>query len=143
MILNDQEVIEYYGKKGPGALSGQTYGLIGSLGSGKTYLVMNLLTRFAPDFGKQVHSPTFNLCNIYQWADIEVHHYDLYRLQSAEDLYDIGVMESIGNKLIVTFIEWVDLFPELSDCCDEIITITEDNSMNRQYQIDQLTPKNQ
>ena len=88
------------------------------------------------DFGIQVHSPTFNLCNIYQWVDYEVHHYDLYRIQSHEDLYDTGIMDSIERKTTITFIEWIDLFPDMMECCDEIITISEDNNMKRQYKIE-------
>ena len=119
-------------------MQGSTYGLIGSLGIGKTYLVGWLLSSISTDFGKQVHSPTFNICNIYEWNDIEIHHYDLYRIESDHDLFDIGIMDSISSKTLITFIEWVDLFPELLDCCDEIITITEDNDSERHYAIDPI-----
>jgi len=135
MILNDQQIIEYFDNKGLDELKGNTIGLIGGLGSGKTHIVRKILTQISAELGKQVHSPTFNICNIYQSTGIEVHHYDLYRIHSDDDLFDIGLMESTELELIITFIEWIDLFPELIDCCDEIITITEDNGLNRQYQI--------
>jgi tRNA threonylcarbamoyladenosine biosynthesis protein TsaE len=138
MILTDRQIINHYVNNGFLDIQGKTYGLIGSLGVGKTYLVKCLLSSVSIEFGKQVHSPTFNLCNIYQWDVFEVHHFDLYRIDSNDDLFNIGIMDSISSKTLITFIEWVDLFPELLDCCDEIITITEDNESERHYAIDPI-----
>ena len=136
MVLKDHQIVNHYIKKKMADMQGSTYGLIGSLGIGKTYLVGWLLSSISTDFGKQVHSPTFNICNIYEWNDIEIHHYDLYRIESDHDLFDIGIMDSISSKTLITFIEWVDLFPELIECRDEIITITEDNNAEKQYRIE-------
>ena len=136
MIFTDQQVKDHYTKNDFLDIQGKTFGLVGILGVGKTHLVEILLSSISTDLGKQVHSPTFNLCNIYQWDDYEVHHFDLYRMESHDDLFNIGIMDSISSKTLITFIEWIDLFPELIDCCDEIITITEDNDAERRYVIE-------
>ncbi len=134
--MNEQKVVDYYFEKNTGELEGMTVGLIGSLGAGKTYLVKDILTRISSEFENQVTSPTFNLCNIYKISNFEVHHFDLYRIDSEEDLYDIEIWESIENKRVLNFIEWVDLFPDLFDKCDEIVTISLDDNDYRKYRID-------
>jgi tRNA threonylcarbamoyladenosine biosynthesis protein TsaE len=50
-------------------------------------------------------SPTYSIVNEYQCQSGKIYHFDLYRLNSAEELYDIGFEEYIdsGNYC---FIEW-------------------------------------
>lgn len=58
-----------------------------------------------------VNSPTFAIMNIYQGREMEIRHFDLYRLNRPEELEDIGFDEYAGGEG-VTLIEWADLFPE-------------------------------
>ena len=55
-------------------------------------------------------SPTFTLMNVYKGRQLELRHFDLYRLNRQEELQDIGFDEYAGGEGI-TMIEWADLFP--------------------------------
>lgn len=118
------------------SLQGKGIGLIGDLGAGKTYFVNQLLSYINADFAPQVSSPTYNLCNVYQIYELEVHHYDLYRLNIEEELFEIGVYESLGNEQCLTFIEWVDLFPDLQKRCDSVLRISRNESEEVDYILD-------
>ena len=58
-----------------------------------------------------VTSPTFNILIEYEGSSLMLYHFDLYRLEDAEELEDIdfyGVLESGG----VSLVEWGDKFPD-------------------------------
>ncbi len=57
----------------------------------------------------EVTSPTFNLVNEYDVGIFTIHHYDLYRLTSSNEIKNIGLLEN--PKEILTLIEW----PEMMD----------------------------
>lgn len=81
--------------------------LTGDLGAGKTLFSKGLAVSRGVS-GADVVSPTFTLMNIYS-GDVEIRHFDLYRLQAEEELDDIGFDEYCGGEGI-TLIEWADLF---------------------------------
>ena len=82
----------------------------GDLGAGKTALAKGIaLAKGVPE--SEITSPTFAIMNIYQGKDTDLRHFDLYRLNRAEELDDIGFDEYVGGCGI-TMIEWADLFPE-------------------------------
>ena len=60
---------------------------------------------------EDVTSPTFAIMNVYDGEELEVRHFDLYRLNRPEELEDIGFDEYAGGEG-VTLIEWAELFPE-------------------------------
>lgn len=93
-------------------LAGQVVCLIGDLGAGKTLLVQGLAEGLA--ILDTVNSPTFTILNVYE-ARFPVYHFDLYRLEDAAELFDIGFYEyTEGSGLSI--IEWADKFPnELPD----------------------------
>jgi len=98
--------------------------LSGDLGAGKTQLTKGL----AEGLGvvEPVTSPTFNILLVHE-GSIPLYHFDLYRLERAEELEDLdyfGVLESDG----VAVVEWGDRFPEASpvDGIDVVISITGD-----------------
>jgi tRNA threonylcarbamoyladenosine biosynthesis protein TsaE len=127
----EKELLRCFNEHFPKLFRGKTVGLIGDLGVGKTHLVRNLLSRFSSDFSDQVSSPTYNLCNIYICDDLEINHFDLYRIESDEELYDIGLWESMGNEETITVIEWVDLYDEVADRCDITIKISVQDDVRR------------
>ena len=83
--------------------------LQGDLGAGKTLFVQGLAKGL--EIREEVTSPTFALLNIYQGRKT-LYHFDLYRLDFSEELYDIGFYEYLEREDGVTIIEWPDKFPD-------------------------------
>ena len=82
---------------------GEAVCLSGPLGAGKSVLARALvraLTR--PD--EDVPSPTFTLVQFYVGPSLAVAHFDLYRLSSAEEAWEIGLDEALEDGAAV--IEW-------------------------------------
>lgn len=75
--------------------------LYGGLGMGKTTFVRGLCSYFNIDSG--VSSPTFAIVNEYQ-GSIKIFHFDMYRINSWDDLYSTGFFDYMGHGLCV--IEW-------------------------------------
>ena len=86
------------------------YLLHGNLGAGKTTWVKYLVSHLGGD-ARQVYSPTFSIVNTYEVNGNQIHHFDLYRLESLEEIEDIGFMEYIdsGNLCII---EWPEKIAE-------------------------------
>jgi tRNA threonylcarbamoyladenosine biosynthesis protein TsaE len=79
--------------------------LKGELGTGKTLITKAVVS--ALGYQGDVTSPTFNLVQEYQ-ADVEILHMDLYRLDSSEELVEIGFEDYLNREAII-FIEWPEL----------------------------------
>lgn len=81
--------------------------LSGDLGTGKTTLVKAICARL--NVLDAVSSPTFSIINTYLTADgAHIHHIDLYRLEKAEELIQIGIDDYLDSGEL-TFIEWPGL----------------------------------
>lgn len=96
-----------------GCLSpGDTLGLVGDLGAGKTCFVQGLAAGLAVPAAARVTSPTFTLINEYRGGRITLHHVDLYRIERARELDELGLDELIGGGGALA-IEWSDRFSVL------------------------------
>ncbi len=80
--------------------------LIGDLGSGKTAFVQGLAKGLDVPVEYYITSPTFTLINEYP-GRLPLIHADLYRLETAQDLEDIGLDELIYDQGVLA-IEWAD-----------------------------------
>jgi tRNA threonylcarbamoyladenosine biosynthesis protein TsaE len=78
--------------------------LEGELGAGKTFLARASARGLAVPTGVRVTSPTFDLVHELP-ARIPLIHVDLYRIDAAADLLDLGLLDRIGRDAIVV-IEW-------------------------------------
>ncbi len=78
--------------------------LFGDLGSGKTTLVKGLASGLGAH-EEDVTSPTFVFLNVYDQAKRTIFHFDLYRLEKEQELFDIGYEEFFYGKG-VSIIEW-------------------------------------
>jgi len=82
---------------------GQRVFLQGDLGAGKTSLAKGLLKGWG--YSGIVTSPTFTLVESYSFTGFEVHHFDLYRIESDDELEMIGARE-LFNQRDICLIEW-------------------------------------
>lgn len=88
---------------------GTLIGLVGDLGAGKTALVRAFVVAVSGDPDAVVPSPTFTLANRYRLAGgRRVHHYDVYRVASFDELEAAGEREGLFDPAAVVFVEWLD-----------------------------------
>ncbi len=85
-------------------------GLIGDLGAGKTCFSRGIAEHIQTDLAYQVSSPTFTLVNIYP-GPLSIYHFDLYRLENASELYNLG-MDDYLNQEGIFLIEWANKFDQ-------------------------------
>jgi len=81
--------------------------LHGQVGAGKTTFVKSYLNYL--DNNSEATSPTFSLVNEYTVKELKIFHYDLYRINSIKELYEIGV-DYYFEQAGLHFIEWPDKF---------------------------------
>ncbi len=105
--------------------------LQGTLGAGKTTLVRYLL--HALGHQGAVKSPTYGLLEEYQLQLGKVCHFDLYRLNSSEELEYIGIREYLAQSQICLF-EWAEHGQDLLPVADLQITLNLDpNNTQRRH----------
>jgi tRNA threonylcarbamoyladenosine biosynthesis protein TsaE len=85
-------------------------GVLGEVGSGKTTCAQGLAIGLGVDPQAYINSPTFALLQSHI-GKTPFHHIDLYRLESASELYGLGLEEIIFEG--VSYIEWVQRAPEI------------------------------
>ena len=94
---------------------GDLVALEGDLGTGKTCLVQGICAGLGVD--EVVNSPTFVLLNVYEGTGeasrLRVYHFDLYRLETVDELAEIGADQFFHEADAVTLVEWADRLPEL------------------------------
>lgn len=95
---------------GEKAESGQIYCLLGELGSGKTLFAQG----FAEGIGirEPVNSPTFTLIQEYDEGRLPLYHFDVYRIEDEEEMYEIGYEDYFYGGG-VCLVEWADLIEPL------------------------------
>ncbi|MBC2855909.1 tRNA (adenosine(37)-N6)-threonylcarbamoyltransferase complex ATPase subunit type 1 TsaE [Cetobacterium sp. 2A] len=80
--------------------------LIGDLGTGKTTFVKKFAKAFGID--EILKSPTFNYVLEYLTGKYPLYHFDVYRLSSGDEIYEIGYEDYINNDG-VCLIEWANI----------------------------------
>ena len=113
-----QEVIE--------SLEGRTVVLLrGEMGAGKT----TLISRSAAYLGAEdtVTSPTFALVNQYEGSECRIYHFDFYRIEEIEEVFDLGYEEYFYSGDLC-FVEWPEKIEPLlpDDAMTVRITVGED-----------------
>ncbi|MEE8507291.1 MAG: tRNA (adenosine(37)-N6)-threonylcarbamoyltransferase complex ATPase subunit type 1 TsaE [Kiloniellales bacterium] len=91
------------------AAAGDVIALSGELGSGKTTFARAFINALPHPAGadsgaEPVPSPTFTLLQTYDRDPAPVWHFDLYRLERPEEVYEIGLEEALGGA--ISLIEW-------------------------------------
>ena len=108
----------------------------GEMGVGKTTFIKYLINAFQKKNNlelSEVTSPTFNLLNEYEINQIKIHHYDLFRLKSAEEVKNLNLFESYSKA--ITLIEWPQIIKEKPKNLIEFKFNYEDDHKKRSVQI--------
>ena len=92
--------------------------LSGDLGSGKTKFTEGLLRHFGLE--DEISSPTFTIVNEYDAPKFKIYHFDLYRLEDADEFYAIGGEEYLQTGLCI--FEWGEMIENIIQ--DDYIRIT-------------------
>ncbi len=83
--------------------------LYGELGVGKTTFTRNFINHLQhlnKTHSTEVLSPTFNILNEYQINNLNIKHYDLYRVKQKEELDNLGLFE---EKNAINIVEWPEI----------------------------------
>ena len=94
-------VVSIGGALAPELGGGDSCHLSGPLGAGKTTLVRGLLR--ALGYEGPVQSPTFTLVETYEFAQLRVVHFDLFRVESYEELETIGLRDYFADDNLCVF----------------------------------------
>lgn len=104
-VESETETVRLGALLGRSLQEGDIVGLMGPLGAGKTAFTRGVAQGLGIE-PTDVSSPTFAVLQTYE-STVPLHHADLYRLQSAEDLYATGFFD-ILNDGGCAVVEWVE-----------------------------------
>ena len=90
--------------------AGDTVLLFGDLGAGKTAFVRGLAEGLGID-NAEVTSPTFTLVQEYRGGRLPLVHADLYRLNDAREIDDLGLDEIAAGGVLA--VEWAEKLPRV------------------------------
>ena len=88
----------------------QVFLFFGEMGVGKTTLIKALVKAVGCE--DKVSSPTYSLVNEYLAGDKSIYHFDFYRINDIEEVYDIGFEDYLSQDAYI-LIEWPELIEPL------------------------------
>ena len=110
LLLNNIKDTNKFGKKlAQICKPDDIFCLKGNLGSGKTSIArafINYLTK-----NDKILSPTFPMLITYEYKNNIIWHYDMYRLESPSDVWNLGLEDALNNGIIL--IEWPEIIEHL------------------------------
>ena len=92
-------------RMGQKAQRGQVFTLVGDLGTGKTVFTKGVAAGLGIE--EPVSSPTFTIVNEYVNKDVNIYHFDVYRLEDEDEFYAIGGEEYFETGICL--IEWGEM----------------------------------
>lgn len=102
---SEKDTIELGKKIAEKLKKGMVIVLTGDLGSGKTKLTEGILTYFGLE--DEISSPTFTIVNEYNTPQLNIYHFDVYRLADIDEFYAIGGEEYFEKG--ASIIEWGEM----------------------------------
>ena len=118
-ITNSPEETEKIGEKLAETLpAGTILAYRGDLGAGKTAFTRGLARGLGAN--EPVTSPTYTIVNEYLSGRLPLFHFDMYRLRSADDLFDIGWEDYLDRNGICA-VEWSE---NVAEAMEDAVFIT-------------------
>lgn len=103
-VTHSQEETEALGARLADALAeGRVVAFTGDLGAGKTAFVSGMARALGVE--ERVTSPTFTIVNEYEGGRLPLFHFDMYRLDSADELFHIGWEDYLARGGVCA-VEW-------------------------------------
>ncbi|NLT13651.1 MAG: tRNA (adenosine(37)-N6)-threonylcarbamoyltransferase complex ATPase subunit type 1 TsaE [Clostridiales bacterium] len=134
IISNSESETAQAGRALAAALSrGSCVALYGDLGAGKTSFVRGLAEGLG--LKARVTSPTFTIVNEYP-GDIPLFHFDLYRIENEDELFDIGWDDYLESGAILA-VEWSEKAAHSFPAGTVRVTIEKTGGSSRRIHIDQ------
>lgn len=107
LLLPDEAATERLGAALAGRLQPRdVVALVGGLGAGKTTLARAILRAASGEPALVVPSPTFTLVEVYDTPRGAFWHFDLYRLETAEQVFELGWEEARADG--IALVEWAE-----------------------------------
>lgn len=106
---SELETIEFAKEIASKLKKGDILVLTGDLGAGKTKFTQGILTYF--NLEEEISSPTFTIVNEYQNNDVNIYHFDVYRLEGIDEFLAIGGDEYFEKG--ISIIEWGEIISEI------------------------------
>lgn len=135
-VFSEKETKDIAYNLAKNAKIGDIYCLCGDLGVGKT--------QFSKGFSKgllideDITSPTFTIVNEYDTGRLPFYHFDVYRINDIEELYDIGYEEYFFGKG-VCLIEWAEIIKDIIPKSATWIKISKNLEKGEDYRIIEVT----
>ena len=119
LITNAPEQTEALGEAlGKRLQAGSIVAYRGSLGAGKTAFTRGLARGLG--ITARVTSPTYTIVNEYEGGRLPLFHFDMYRLDSADDLFDIGWEDYLARGGVCA-VEWSE---NVAEAMKNAVTVT-------------------
>ena len=111
---------------------GTVVALYGDLGAGKTAFVRGMAKGL--NSPSRVTSPTFTIVNEYS-GSLELFHFDMYRLASSEELFDIGWEDYLGRGGVCV-VEWSENVSDAFEGTEIKVTIDKLSDTDRRISLE-------
>ncbi len=112
--------------------------VIGDLGAGKTHLTKGIAMGL--DVKDHITSPTFTIVNEYDSGRLKLYHFDVYRVNDPDEIYEIGFDEYIFSNG-VSIIEWANYIESLIPEEHLRITLQKNVDLGENIRTIELLPK--
>ena len=108
-----------------------------NFGSGKTKFVQGILEYFG--LADEISSPTFTIVNEYTNSNINIYHFDVYRLADIDEFYAMGGEEYFENGICL--IEWGEIIEDAlpSNYIKITFSKNDDNDDYRELNIERIS----
>ena len=131
ITANERETEALGAAFGAKIADGSVVAMYGDLGAGKTAFVRGMAKGMGID--ARVNSPTFTIVNEYI-GQRELFHFDMYRLGSSDELFDIGWEDYLAREGVCV-VEWSENVDDAFDGTELMVTINKLSDTERKITI--------